>query len=261
MTTTIDNRALHSIETDTEFRFEAAEHRYYWGEKEMSGVTSVLNKTLAKPALIRWAASMATEHVAKNIEFALIPGYGTLTIGDDAFWEKVLREARTAHCRIRDEAGEFGKERHAEIEAYVKACLARTGGKPSLPVPPESRHLSSFCAWAMRNNITFLQSEAVFYDIDLFVAGTADLVFLDAQGCRSIADVKIKKRIYGREPFLQMAAYHLLSESMGNPQGDKSVVLRIDPKTASLEERWSYNAEADKQAFKAVLQVYRYLQL
>jgi hypothetical protein len=244
-----------------QFRFDEVGHRYYWGDREMSGVTSVLNKTLAKPALIQWAAKMATEHVAKKIEFAVVPGYGKLTIGDDAFWGKVLQEARTAHCRIRDDAGEFGKERHAEIAAYVNQCIELTGGKALLPVPTGAKHLSAFSAWAFGNDITFLQSEAVFYDIDLFVAGTADLVFLDAQGCRSIGDVKIKKKIYGRGPFLQMAAYHLLSESMGNPQGDKSVVLRIDPKTAALEERWSYNAEADKQAFKAVLQVYRYLQL
>jgi hypothetical protein len=29
--------------------------------------------------------------------------------------------------------------------------------------------------------------------------------------------------------------------------------MRIDPKTAALEERWSYNTTADKEAFKVGL--------
>jgi hypothetical protein len=38
-------------------RFDETERRYYWGDKELYGVTSVLHKTLGKPALGQWAAN------------------------------------------------------------------------------------------------------------------------------------------------------------------------------------------------------------
>jgi hypothetical protein len=45
-------------------RFDETEHRYYWGDKELSGVTSVLHKTLGKPALGQWAANERLRRIA-----------------------------------------------------------------------------------------------------------------------------------------------------------------------------------------------------
>lgn len=231
------------------FHFDDATHTYTFDGKKMTGVTSMLNKTLAKPALIPWAAKMVTDYIKENCKD-----------GDGYFCtEMELDEARVAHTTIRDKAGDTGKDVHAAIEDYVKLMIQDQAGRPLNINDNENKHLEAFISWAQKNDITFLQSEAVFYSRDLFLAGTADLVFETRDGVRCFGDVKIKKKIYGREPFLQMAAYHLLSESMGNPKAERSVVLRIDPISAEIEELWSLNVPADRGAFMAVLDVYRYM--
>lgn len=243
------------METETikkGFHFQESNHSYTFDGKKLTGVTSVLGKVLAKPALIPWASKMACEYIKEHGNKV----YYESDLLHYEVTEKQLDEARTAHAQKRDNAADFGKLQHSIIEGYVNNCLENKG-KPIIQ-ETGSKHLKTFMDWAFANDITFIATEAMFWSDHLWLAGTADLVF-EKDGKRCIGDVKIKKKIYGKEPFLQMAAYHMLSESMENPKGEWSLVLRIDPETAELEELWSKNVTEDREAFLQVLAIYRYL--
>ena len=236
------------------FAFDPQTHAYFYDSKRLTGVTTVLGTVLSKQGLIQWAANEAVKYLKEHGK----PQEGGIL----AVSEALLEEARLAHTKIRDNAADFGKEQHAHIEQYIKDCIKNNSGKPMSYegyTLVASAQLKAFVDWAFRSEITFLDSEAIFYSPELFLAGTADLVFLDKEGKRCIGDAKIKNRIYGKDAFLQMAAYHMLSEGMGNPKGEKSLVLRIDPKTAEVEELWSFNVEADRTHFLEVLSLYRYI--
>jgi hypothetical protein len=125
MTTILDKRKRQSVQLEPQFRFDEAEHRYYWGDREMSGVTSVLNKTLASPRSFNGRHALRQSTSPRTSSSRSFPGYGTLTIGDDAFWEKVLREARTAQCRVRDEAGEFGINHERLLPDPSNSCTSQ----------------------------------------------------------------------------------------------------------------------------------------
>ena|SRR3990167_3390683 len=233
------------------FSFEPNTHAYFYDSKRLTGVTTVLGTVLAKQGLIQWSANEAVKYLKTNGK----PQEGGFWAVTDA----LLEEARFAHTKIRDNAADFGKKTHTDIENYVKNCIVKNAGNPIVESILDNPHLTAFIEWSFENEVTFLASEAIFYSPELFLAGTADLVFLDKEGKRCIGDAKIKNRIYGKDAFLQMAAYHMLSEGMGNPKGEKSLVLRIDPKTAEVEELWSFNVEADRTHFLEVLSLYRYI--
>lgn len=242
---------------DTLFKFDEKTHSYTYEGKKMTGVTSLLNKTLAKPALIQWSSNEAIKYIKeKSVIDPDIPCYHVT--------DEILEEARTAHAKIRDSAGDFGKETHKVIEDIVNLAIKDGGGKIESFMEvtgPSTKQVESFLKWAIHNQIKFLASEVVFYSPELFLAGTADLVF-EKDGKRYIGDLKVKKKIYNvREPFLQMAFYHMLSESMGNPKGVGSVILRLDPTSGELEEYWSLNVEGDRNAAVSLLEVYRYMSL
>ena len=53
------------MEKTENFTFDEKTHRYYIGDKQRTGTTTVLG-ILAKPALIQWAANMAVDYIKEN---------------------------------------------------------------------------------------------------------------------------------------------------------------------------------------------------
>src|SRR3990167_5223571 len=108
-----------------EYRFNEEKHIHQllkdneW--KPLQGVTSVLS-VIAKPALIPWAGKMATDFIAVAWK-ADIP-YRAEVIS------LILDEAKVAHRKKKEVAGDWGKEVHTEIEQYVLDCIA--GKEPTI---------------------------------------------------------------------------------------------------------------------------------
>ena len=224
-------------------------HVYTWNGKQMTGVTTVLGM-IAKPALIQWAADMACEFIdqaRQSEKFTL----------DDL--DEILKEARVAHTKKKEEAGSKGTDVHALVEKYIKDCIALNRGE-ALAHETEDKMLLEFIKWAITNKVTFLESEKKIYSKEWFVAGTADFTCI-IKDKRYVSDLKTMKKMWDRTPFFQASAYMKMLVEMGNNSYDGTVIININKETNELTEYYSYDFEADIKSFEAALTLYRNINL
>ena len=94
--------------------FDPKKHKYYVGEEkeEYPSVTTILNKVIAKPYLMYWAVKEAVSYIGENLDRVI--NKEIILNSENAI--KILNEAKKTHEKIRDEAGEIGKETHSIIE-------------------------------------------------------------------------------------------------------------------------------------------------
>ncbi len=220
-------------------------HYYYAdaeGKKKYTGVTTVIN-VLAKPALIGWAARMAAEHIQAVMERG------------EPITADVITEAKNAHQKKKEAAGEAGTDAHTLVEEYIKILLDKNGGRPDMSIGiPET--IEKFEAWARENVDHFIFSEKRMADPELFLAGTADFAYVGKDGNRYMADLKTSSGIYGIDFWLQTAAYRMLAENNGDEPYDACVVVRMG-KDGSFEVARMFDYETCKNAFLACLTIYR----
>lgn len=230
--------------------FNKQKHEYLIDGKRATGVTTIIG-VLAKPALINWAAKMAVEHVKANFKFTLDKGFPSF---DVEHLENVLAEARTAHTKKKEAAGEHGTDTHALVENYVNACLELEGK----PIDGGLEEIKDFVRWAVANVDHFLFSERQMYNRDLFIAGTADFAYIGKDGKRYMADLKTSSGIFGIDFWLQTAAYRMLAEADGDAPYDGCVVVRMGKKgPQDFEVVSMFDYETCKNAFLACLTIYR----
>lgn len=243
------------------FWYDEVNHLYYFDGKPMTGCTTILN-VISKPALVGWAAKMACEYIRNNSEMA-VEGLYYVT-------EQDLADAQKAHAQKRDKAADEGTLLHSRLEAYINKCIETSGGRP-LPLE-ETDPVYKLALWAATENIRFIASEKKLYSKELFVAGTADLIF-EKDGKTYIGDLKCKDKIWSREPFLQCAGYALMWEEMSKLSADGLVgetslkiveslnkidgycVIRM--KGDDFETLWSFDTEGDTNGFRAAVTLYR----
>lgn len=223
-------------------------HVYLMNGKQMTGVTTVL-QVLAKPALIQWAADMACAYVKEhgNIEDNPAGIFYCVT-------EEQLAEARVAHAKKKESAGDRGTEVHALVEKYIKDCIENNEGIARTYLIDDPM-LQEFVTWAVMHDVKFLESEKKVYNKELFIAGTADFT-CEIGGKRYVGDLKTGSGIYP-EHFYQTAAYRMMLEGMGENPYDGSVVVQINKYTNQLAEEYRYDYETDRAAFLAALTIYR----
>lgn len=220
-------------------KFEAKAHRYTIDDKPLTGVTSVL-AVIAKPALIQWAANMAVDYIAKR--------RSNLT-------DEILKEARSAHRKKKEDAGTKGKDAHTIVEELIKKAINTTEGIIGEQEQSKEPQINHFISWAKRNNVKFLASEKVVMSETLWLAGTLDFI-CEINGKKYVGDLKTSSGIYGREYFAQCAAYRMMAEEEGDTGFEGSVVIRCGKK-GDFEEVYSLDYENDKKLFLACLDVYR----
>ena len=226
------------------FYFEPSNHKYFYDGKPMTGVTTILG-VLAKPALIGWAARMASEYIGQIWKGGVL--YTKVEVA------QVLESAKVAHAKKRDDAAEKGTDLHAIVEDYVHHCISVWEGQP---VDVEGTEvISKFIKWAQEHKVKFLASEAKLYSKTLWVAGTCDLAF-EKDGKKYIGDIKTYAKIWDRTPFYQCAGYSLMYEELGGGKIDGYCVLRLS-KDGTFEDMWSFDIEGDTRAFKACCEIYR----
>lgn len=228
---------------NTGFTFDAKAHLYTFDGKPLTGVTTVLG-VINKPALIQWAANMVEEHIRANVSYA-IPGE------DGGYWAikpKIIEEAKTAHRKKKEAAGDVGTAFHFWVEQYAK------GDK--LPIPEGAEKMAEhFLNWVTTNKVKFLSNEQRLYSLNHWLAGTMDFL-VEVNGKKYVGDLKTSSGIYGREYFAQCAAYRMMLEEMGEKDIEGSVVVRCGKK-GDFEEKYSYDYETDKKIFLAALTIYR----
>lgn len=230
------------------FHFDAATHSYFLDGRPMTGVTTILG-VLGKPALINWAAKMATEYVGGKWMANIAYSGGEIA--------QVLEEARVAHTRKKEDAAQKGTDLHALVEEYVRGCIEANNGKPMLAYR-EADKIGQFIDWAIKENVRFLASERRMYSKKLFVAGTVDIVF-EKDGKTYIGDIKTYAKIWDRVPFFQAAGYGLMLTETERKEIAGYCILRLS-KDGTFEALWGFDTKGDTDAFLACVTIYRALQ-
>src|SRR3990167_9834053 len=222
------------------FTFNEKEHLYELDGKPMTGVTTIL-KVIAKPALIQWAANMAVDFIIAESRDT----DGTYKVND-----VILKEARTAHRKKKEDAADIGTSAHKWIENYIKNPDEAHWDKELAIITDK------FVEWAEESKVKFLESEVRVYDSspDMFYAGTLDFV-AEIDGKKFIGDIKTGSGIYP-EHFYQVAAYQNAWEKMGREKLDGAVIVNVTKK-GELKVEYSYFFKEDFDAFKGALAIYR----
>lgn len=242
--------------TGSGFEFVDNGHAYYLDGVKMTGVTTVL-AVIAKPQLIQWATNMAAEYVQKKI-IDCSPG---LILESLPAW---LVEAKTAHRKTKESAGDWGSIVHKAIEVWIATKEIPelvTVKKEGFKV--EEAHkvaINHFIKWATDNNVKFLASEEKVFSRELFVGGTIDFIG-EIDGEVWIGDIKTSSAIYP-EHFFQVAAYQKLMEDMA--ETDEGMMVNVKGhvvlncrKDGSFEEKRSISNEDARAAFLAALTIKR----
>lgn len=234
----------------------AEDHSYYAdaeGTKAYTGITTVLG-VIAKNALIQWSANEAVKYVKEAKIWQLVPDTPRMIMIGDKELDTLLEDARYAHRKKKEAAGETGTDLHALAEGWIKMCIQEFDGR-SLSVCPAG--LEKFRDWAQDENIRFVASEKKLYSKTWFIAGTADFIFTKEDRF-FIGDLKTQKKLWGREPMLQCAGYASMFEEMKEGEISGYCVVRIS-KDGSFEVKWSYDTIGDTKAFFAAVELYRCL--
>ncbi len=237
------------------FNFDPVEHVYTLEGKRLYGITSVLG-VISKPMLIQWAANMAVDYI--DSQWAKTP----LVLDSEEMgkmWEKVLKEARTAHRKKKEKAGELGTEVHTQVEKWIKGCIEINGGMPVIIEDPNrNKQVQNFMDWAVEHKVKFLASEKRMYSREWWTAGTADIV-CEIEGKLYVGDVKTSSGIYP-EAFLQASAYSKMLCEMGNYKDFGGVVIINLKKDGGFDFKFNYDLEGNIKAFEGALTLFKHLE-
>ena len=225
--------------------FNKAQHKYMIDGKPATGVTTIIG-VLAKPALIDWSARMTADYIRENVSYVIA--------GEDGgFWAikpSSVEEAKLAHKRKKEAAGEHGTSAHELVEEWINGTMKGE------VLDDKYKPISKFIKWADEEVDHFLFSERQMYNKELFIAGTADFAYIGKDGRRYIADFKTSSGIYGIDYWLQVAAYRFLAEAEGDEKYDGATVVRLG-KDGKFEVQKLYEYETFKDGFLACLSLYR----
>lgn len=229
---------------EKQYSFNREKHVHTLGGKPLHGVTTVLG-VIAKPALIQWAANMAVDYIRDN---PLLIQADQMD-GVIATSEQILEDARYAHRRKKEKAGDWGTAVHEAIEYWIK-----DGSEPQLEGTQKTA-FDKFKQWVKDNKVEFLESEKHVWSEKLWIGGIVDVVFT-MDGKKYIGDIKTSKKIYN-EAFFQMAAYDLCLQDMGQHGDVEGYVVINLKKDGTIDFMRADNMDVNRQAFLAALELHK----
>ena len=180
---------------DDIYMFDEVEHLHTLNGKALTGVTTLIDKTLAKPALLPWAVKITVEWIKNNCLLRNDNGY--------PFWEVTepdLDNAKKEHNKKKTDAGDWGTRVHNACEIWCST------GK--LPEPSDDIYMSvtNFVQFIQNNGFKVLDVEKSVWSKEWWIGGIFDLI-LEKDGKVYIADIKTSSGIYDSH-FIQMGAYY-----------------------------------------------------
>jgi hypothetical protein len=225
----------------TRYRFinEKGEHLHTFDNRPLYGTSTVIG-VIAKP-LTWWASGLAVAELGwtnpKETELSLRRQIAERMQGEIVGMEvdeflALLDKAYSAHSKTLKKAATKGTDMHAELEKYIKDCIAK-GGTPLETSQEAFAPVRDFSKWACENVAHFLISEGHCYSEDLWVGGIMDCMAEMKDGSVAIIDFKSSKDAYDTQ-FLQVAAYDIEQRENGVFDGKGNNIL--DPQKVS----WYY---------------------
>lgn len=218
------------------------------GTKAYNGVTTIL-RVINKPALIQWSANCAVDYIE---EHGGVGGTVALEVTPE-----VLKEARVAHRKKKEEAGVAGTDVHSMIEVVIKNAIELSEGFITIDNSGLNNQVDLFIQWAKDNKVKFLASELRLYSQTSWFAGTCDFV-CEIGGKLYTGDIKTSSAIYA-ENFIQASAYASALTEMGLYKDFGGVIIVNLPKKGGLKVEENYDLEGNFNAFKACLILHKYL--
>lgn len=171
--------------------FEPVRHRYRLDGRPVTGVTTIIDRGLPKPAIAYWAARVVAETAVDDADG--LAGQ-VAARGRDS----VIRRLKRAPWRARDEAAARGTEVHAHAERLIVDDEADVPARLAPYVVGYADFLDSY-------EVEPLLTEVRVASRRRWYAGTADLIA--RMGGRTwVLDLKTSNSIHGSHA-LQCAAY------------------------------------------------------
>lgn len=214
------------------YAFNASRHIHTYDGKPLHGVTSVLRLWGDPGALVNWAANQAVDAIGR---------------GDTP------EEARKAHLKIRDAAGDKGKEVHALLEDSLNQWI-KNGGM-QLTIDPV---VNSILEWMQVEGYKPIESEKGLYSVNMWTGGICDLI-AEKEGKQYILDFKTSGSVQTKY-FYQMAAYNLMYKEMYGKGSDACIILHIPKGTSFNVDKniyLRYDMENLEQAWLGILKTYK----
>lgn len=210
--------------------FESFRHQYTVDGEVIPGSTSVLG-VLNKPALLYWAANMASDYWRDNVK----PGVALDEIEIDSLWQR----AKKAHTQKKTDSASLGSFVHKWVEDYIN------GKNPESPVNPEMKGATDrFLSWVKDHKVEFLLSEQLVYSKKYKYAGTTDFV-CKIDGKLWLGDLKTSNAIYD-EYLAQTASYlNARIEEFPSEIYEGVVIVRVGKEDAELETLTKKTAEME----------------
>lgn len=253
----IEEAELVRDEPQDRFQFDEENHVYTLDDKRMWGTTTILS-VIAKPALINWSAGMAVDYIDGFVREVAEHADWTAMF-ESKKWDEITKEARVAHTKRKESAGEAGTLVHAELEKLIKVAIQLDGRIEEYMVRDDmSPQAKEFVQWAIVNKVKFLDSEKRLYSEKLWVAGTADFI-CTIKNKLYIGDIKTSSAIYP-EHFIQASAYAHMARQMGLYQKFHGVIIVNIPKRGGLKVKENYDLKGNFEAFKGALVLHKFQQ-
>jgi hypothetical protein len=241
---------------EKKYRFSEMGHIHWLGDKRLTGITTVLQVISKGDALTQWSANEAVKYIDEVFEKQLaeqpVESDFLLFLADN--WKQIMEEAKVAHKKKKEDAGQAGTDVHAIIEQIIKKAIKENGGFIGMNVydNPQIQH---FMDWQFNNKVKFLDCELHLYSEVHFLGGICDFV-CEMNNEVWIGDIKTGAGIYS-EHFFQTAGYQIMLEERGLYPNIKGHIILNLKKDGSFAEKRSVSNEDNKQAFLSALTLYR----
>jgi hypothetical protein len=215
------------------YAFNEKRHIHTYDGKNLHGTTSILKMWGDPGSLISWAANQAVDAIERG---------------------ESPEEARKAHLKIRDKAGDKGKEVHSLLEFALNLWIAQ--GEIVLGVDPI---VNAVLEWMRSEGYTPIRTEVAVYNLDLWYGGIFDAV-VEKEGKRYILDFKTSGSVQTKF-FYQCAAYSLAIKDMKKEAEIAGAVIVHIPRGTSFNPEKNIYIRHDigqlEEAFKNILAVYK----
>ena len=191
-------------------------------------VTTIIDRAVAKPALLHWYNKQGREAVAEK----LTPSIGKELTAE--MLKQALGAAAERPRKTKDEAADLGTRAHNMLSAYIMSRIEQT--EEVITVPPDLQTVwESFHEWEENAGISqYLKTEFSVYSESWKYAGSVDALAWSESGKYLVLDWKTSKSGPYPEQAMQVSAYaHALSYPLsymeGVPTSDWNPWERIEP--------------------------------
>ncbi len=234
-------------------RYDDASHRYWLDGVEVPSVSTVLDKTLPKPALTWWGfrVGMATAmELCKrgdvswprltSLDFDRVKNNAPLSA--EAFFmpnDKKRSKPRTllehfAILRrlhpnaIKDDAGTRGTSIHVVLEKLGMGEVPDVWGPDSVYPLDDRATVAGVIKWWLDLQPEFVHQEVIVASRKHMFAGRFDLIIRRPNNSLAMVDLKTSRSVYPDSHFRQMKGYEIAWLENGGEPLDELIVLHVD---------------------------------